>query len=162
MSKLIVLRGLPGSGKSTLANQMLSMSKDNGRSVAVVNNDSICKELFGVDFKPNSSWAVRNERVRRVIEASKTHDIVILDNTNLSKNAMGEARWLCKFWFDDGLIVSLLSVPLEECLANNKARERVVPEDVIISMSKNIFKPNLTSLFFEQVPLDSGPHLSLL
>lgn len=133
MSKFFMMIGLPGSGKSTEARKIAE--KENA---VIVSSDSIRKELYGnEEIQTDPAKVFRLVEVR-IKEALKNGRNAIMDATNIS----GKRR---KAWLE-GLkdckkIAVLMATPIEECIARNSHRERVVPEDVIRNMHANFNIP---------------------
>ncbi|MDP4181880.1 MAG: AAA family ATPase [Bacillota bacterium] len=151
MVKFIMMVGLPGSGKSSLAKEI--SIKENA---VIHSSDELRLELFGDvnnSDKNNQTFTELDKRIR--------HDLlkgfnVIYDATNISYKKR-------KCYLD-----KLKSIPCykkcyflathhETCLKRNKARNRFIPEEVIINMLKGIFVPQ----YFEgwdniEIIFDSG------
>lgn len=134
MPDFIMLCGLPGSGKTTFCNRY----KDD-KDYLIVSSDLI-RESFGDindQSKNNEVFQIVHHRIK---EGLKKGFNVIQDSTNLSRKRriaflkeLGDIQ--CK------KICVLLGTPFEFCLAQNFARERQVPEEVMCRMYKNFQMP---------------------
>lgn len=141
-----ILIGCPGSGKSTLAKQIIQQDKN----CQIVSTDTIRKQLFGDETIQGDWQLVEAEIFKQVdsyIEAGKP---IIYDATNAQKSwRISLLEKLCKYdhvnwigWY--------LKTPLEVCLAWNKQRDRIVPEEVIINSYQSLkdFPPLTSEGFF--------------
>ncbi len=128
MKRLVLLVGIPGSGKSTLAKKLIA------RGYHCLNADSIREMMFGDAAEQGDPQKVFGLFFKQLEEAmSKDLDIVI-DNTNLNpKQRKPILERAAKFGYSD-IQLWLLDVPLDTCLERNRARERVVPEDIVANM----------------------------
>ena len=139
MGKLLVLRGLPASGKSTYARDLMA-SLPKGFAVRV-NNDELSLMLYGASYlkTPESAKMLFNVRESIIREAFKRDtELVIVDNTNLSANAVAVLKQLaieCRAVFE--VDESFLEVPLDVCLRRNALRSNPVPDSVITEMAKS-------------------------
>ena len=147
---LIVMRGLPGSGKTTLAKQLIKDYEAFGESAVRVNNDEITQDLFGVPYKAHEYRAIQQERFYQVEKGFETNEIVILDNTNLSRTAIEEAKTLARIHKASIIVCSLLDVPYTTCLERNNARERVVPLDTMKYMRKHVWNSEMKQIRLEK------------
>jgi predicted kinase len=147
---LVVMRGLPGSGKTTMAKQLITDYEAFGESAIRVNNDEITQDLFGVPYKPGEFRVVQEERFYQVSKGFETHDIVILDNTNLSRNAIDEAKTLARISKASIIVCSLLDVPYTTCLERNNSRERVVPLDTMKYMRNHVWNSEMKQIRLEK------------
>lgn len=136
--KLLALRGLPASGKSTYARELLA-SLPAGEAVRV-NNDELTLMLFGSAYVRSTLTAGLLADLReQVIKQSFNRGVrlVIVDNTNLTANALTVLRSLA---IDCGAVFELdetfMSVSVETCLERNALRSQPVPESVILQMAE--------------------------
>lgn len=129
--KAIILIGIPASGKSTLADKLIL---DGYKSVGA---DRVREELYGdaaVQGDPETVW---NEFYLRLESLLATRFDVVIDNTSVRARDRKKVLDFCtrygysvEYW--------LLQTPLEVCLKRNKARTRVVPEEVILRMARTL------------------------
>lgn len=132
---LIMMCGLPGSGKSCKA-KTLSEKLD----CIVFSSDQIRKELFGDENSQENNNKVFRILHERVIGALKAGQNVIFDATNLnSRKRSAFLRQIKKI--DCYKFCYLIPTPYEDCIKNNKKRERQVPELVIKNMYKSFQVP---------------------
>lgn len=133
---IYVTVGIPGSGKSTWA----EMHRDELNAI-VHSSDNIRSELLG-----NINDQTQNDKVfrilhRRIKDDLKAEKNVVYDATNLSrKNRMHFLKSELK-GIDCEKACILFATPWEEALARNFARDRQVPEDVMVKMYRNYETP---------------------
>lgn len=128
---LTITRGYPGSGKTTAA--LLWVSQAPGR--VRVNRDDLRVTLYGqhrLDFlQEQTVTTVQHAAVRALLDAGKH---VIVDDTNLR---LRYARAFADIAVEKGVVLDVwdMPVPVDECIARDAARDRVVGEDVIVGMA---------------------------
>lgn len=127
---LYMMVGIAGSGKSYIAK---------GLGVPVVSSDEIRAELLGSAEDQSANEKVFNEvhkRIRNYLRAGKS---CVYDATNLNrKRRIGFLKEV-----PEGVkkVAIVAATELEIILAQNAARERHVPEDVIMRMYKTMTLP---------------------
>ena len=135
--KLIATKGLPGSGKSTWAKEYQAQYPIG--TVAIVNNDSIQEMMFGQSYvdAPNIPMMLAVSRFALVESLSRFVDVIIIDNTNLSRSAVRQLNNIADQFAEDHRIEwkDFTYVPIKVCLERNRLRDNPVPEDVIYSMA---------------------------
>jgi len=140
--RLLVLRGLPASGKSTYAKKILAESKVG--SVIRINNDELSLMMFGTAYAKSQYSATLLHRIRAntIREAFRNHaELVIIDNTNLTKNGLDVLRKLADACGADFEVNDdFLSVPLEVCIERDAQRANPVGADVIGKMYLQLIK----------------------
>lgn len=139
MSDFIMLCGLPASGKSTIAQALKNCRSD----AECLSSDLIRKELFGDESAQTNNELVfqtLHKRVRKILDSGRS---VIYDATNISYKRRMAFLQQMKSWKIPDLHTTCIFVatPYEECLRQNAARGRVVPEDVIRRMYINFDVP---------------------
>ncbi|HYP14067.1 MAG TPA: ATP-binding protein [Bryobacteraceae bacterium] len=136
--RLIILVGLPGSGKSSWARQQgfTALSSDTMRFWLADNEDdqTIHREVF----------ATLRYLIRRRLELRRP--VTLVDATNLTR---GERRTYIKLAQVHGCRAEAVffDVPVELCKQRNRARTRVVPDEVIEAMSSRLTAPEVTEGF---------------
>lgn len=129
--KFMMMVGLPGSGKSTLARNLAE-----AMNAIILSSDQIRKELLGDENSQENNEKVFAILHREIKNNLKAGNNVIMDSTNISsKRRRAFLRELkniscCK----ECMIVA---TPFTMCLDFNKARDRVVPYEVIKRMYMN-------------------------
>lgn len=134
-----MLCGLPASGKSYVAKRL---SEELG--FVVCSSDGIREELFGDIYNQDDNEKVFNILHQRVKENLKNGRDIVYDACNINSRRrrafLNELKGI--FCWKDCIIVA---APYEECLNNNRLRDRTVPEDVIEKM----YRGWTTPYFFE-------------
>jgi predicted kinase len=140
--KLWVLVGPPGCGKSTYAEKLV---KEHENTV-IVSTDDIRKEIFNSEEiqkkgkKGGSTiWGEAYQRMENLLSFEKKNVIfnATCINYQMRQNLISKAQ---KRKIPIHIIYFLTD--LETCLKNNKSRKRQVPEDILISIYKNIQIPS--------------------
>ena len=132
----IMMCGLPGSGKSTIAKLLFTPNCE----LVIHSSDDLREEMYGdtsIQGDNKALFAELHRRMHTDLVAGKT---VIYDATNLTvatrKQALDAIRDIdCK------KLAFVVTTPLDECIARNNARARVVPEDVIRRMASYFSVP---------------------
>jgi len=144
MTEMIMMCGIPGSGKSRYAEQL---AKD--KNCVVHSSDKIREEFGDVNdqSKNTTVFETLHKRIKNDLQNGKS---VAFDATNLNrKKRVAFLRELknipCK------KICVLVATPWEYCLAQNFARERQVPEEVMCRMYRNFQMPSVYEGFDEVV-----------
>ena len=131
-----MLIGIPGSGKSTLAE---SLAKS--YNATLISTDQLRFQYTGSEenrTKDNFIFAMAHQKIKTLLMEDEN---VIYDATNLSLKerkkilALLPETTIRKCYFK--------SVSLSAALTRNAKRKRVVPEQVIIKMYKNLQPPTL-------------------
>jgi predicted kinase len=141
--KIIVLVGLPGSGKSTY---LENLRRDN-LPVNAISSDEM-RRLLADDVTDQTIhrrvFASMRYLVRQRLALSRP--VTYVDATHLTP---GERRpYIVLANLHDGEAEALFfDVPLEVCLARNRLRPRVVPDDVIRQMARRLVPPSIQEGF---------------
>lgn len=126
--------GVAGSGKSTIANELMGDRDD----IIYVSSDTIRIELFGED-RQDKNAEVFNEVLKRVKDGLKDGKHVIMDATNVNrKRRRGFIQQLPK---DVKRIACYVSTEYDTIIEQNNSRDRIVPQDAIDNMYKNMHIP---------------------
>ena len=135
--RIVLLVGLPGSGKSTWAS---------GKK-GVLSSDAV-RELLA-DDPNNQNIHARVFRVIRELLKQRLdlrRPLTYIDATNLRPK---ERRPFLKLAdrFDAEIEAVYFDVTLEECIQRNRARDRVVPDEVIRMMADRLVPPTVPEGF---------------
>ena len=126
---LIVLKGLPASGKSTYA-QILEESGTFER----VCLDTIREELYGDESIQGDGKKVFEIAQTRMRLIGMRGGNCVYDATNLNRDRRIKLIEDMRNYFDV-LIIKEFTTPYFVCCERNKARDRVVPREVMLRMS---------------------------
>jgi len=133
LKRIVLFVGVPGSGKTSHAEKLVE------QGFSRLCADDIRVELYrdaAIQGDSAEVYKIFFERLDKLL--SECCDVIV-DNTNiliehrlLIINRAVEAGYSeVEIW--------LFDVPLAVCLERNQQRERVVPEDVIIAMHRDLF-----------------------
>lgn len=144
-----MLIGLPGSGKSTIAQAYSECC-----GYEVVSSDAIREELYGdaaIQGDPQKVFGVFHRRIEEVLKAGKN---CVADATNLKRKNRRAMLQLpaANAAYKKALFVA---VPVRVCCLRNEARERSVPNEVIMRMS-NSFEPPTVEEGFDHIEVNLG------
>ncbi|MUL35077.1 AAA family ATPase [Gloeocapsopsis dulcis] len=136
---LILLIGLPGSGKSTLARQLLA--EDPRRRL--ISSDMLRQQLFGSE-SIQGPWLVIWRQIQiqfqqTVLQISQgTATEAIYDATNAQRRHRREVITLARASGFNYITGVWVDAPIWLCLARNKRRDRIVPEEVVLRMHRQL------------------------
>jgi len=135
---LIITVGLPGSGKSTYLA---------GLGVNPISSDEI-RRLIADDPRDQSMnariFSVIRYLIRQRIAAGRP--VTYVDATHLTPWERKPYRALAQR-YGCTLEALFFDVPVEVCMARNQARDRVVPEEAIRKMARQMIPPARTEGF---------------
>ena len=152
MSKAVfyMMVGLPGSGKSTYAKTL---------KVPIVSSDSIRAELFGDENDQDHNAEVFTEVEKRIRNYLKNGESCTLDATNLSRKRRRNFLKTISNYDDVEHVAILIATDIDLCLKQNKQRDRVVPEDVIMRMFRHLSFPRIDE-GFDRIIIVKNPNNS--
>lgn len=128
---LTVMVGLPGSGKSTLSYRLAQET-----NTVIFSSDELRKEMFGDTEDQNHNADVFNELHKRIKHCLNNGGNAIYDACNISsKRRRAFLSELKKIDCVKKCVIA--ATPYEQCLKNNKNRDRQVPEYAIDNMYKH-------------------------
>src|SRR5699024_10667170 len=136
---LTILRGLPGSGKSTYAQH-----EAGERGAVVLSRDSL-RDMLHPDGHTGVLEGFEEVLISETLRAMAVRLLgegrhVIIDATNLRDKYVRDWIKVAHGRGHDFSIVDFRDESLEQCLANNRHRERQVPEGVIWGMYQRLVR----------------------
>lgn len=130
---LIMLGGVPGSGKSYVAQYIKEQLKN--KKVKIVNTDEVRYSLTGDYGDFSQDGKVFYTCIDMAIKYLNKGYTVIWDSTNTNCIMRGKIKIKITYNVKSNVNIKnyfiYIDKPLEECLENNKNRDRVCPEDFI-------------------------------
>ena len=116
---------------STLAKKIV---KDESQ---IVSTDKIRGEINGNEAEQSNASEVFNEYHRRIDEKLKNGELVIADATSIQEFARQNLYKIAEK-YNRPIRIIIMNMGLEQCLRQNKNRNRQVPEDVIRNMFESL------------------------
>ncbi|WP_318727983.1 AAA family ATPase [Roseofilum sp. Guam] len=133
--RLILLIGLPGSGKSTLAHQLMAAWP----TYRLVSTDAIRRQLFG-NAAVQGDWRLIWNQVRLQFQSALLEGApTIYDATNAKRANRHDVIQLGRQLGFSSITGIWIRTRLQECLARNRSRDRQVPEEVILTMYRQLW-----------------------
>lgn len=133
--RLIILIGLPGSGKSTLAYQLMAAWP----TYRLVSTDAIRGQLFG-NPAVQGDWRLIWNQVRVQFQSALLEGkTTIYDATNVKRANRHEVIRLARELGFSSITGIWIRTRLQECLDRNRSRDRQVPEEVILTMYRQLW-----------------------
>lgn len=128
---LTMMCGIAGSGKSTLARELAQEI-----NATIFSSDELREEMFGDVNNQDNNTELFHELHKRIKNCLKSGNNAIYDATNISsKRRISFLQELNNI--DCAKKCVIMATPYEQCLENNKNRDRQVPEYVIENMYKH-------------------------
>lgn len=135
---IIIMVGLPASGKTTYI-------KNNLSDYTVVSADDVREDLYGDAAIQGNIKDVFDKFYERLGEALNTSENIVVDNTSVKakyrRNLEDFIKIRCKAngtKYDVRYI--FMETPVSMCLKRNRARDRKVPEHIIMAMNLTLHK----------------------
>jgi predicted kinase len=133
--RFLMLVGLAGSGKSTVAEELMEDRND----IILLSSDTIREELYGDESLQIDHAKVFGIMEERTKDALNNGIHVIYDATNISRKK--RSHLLRQLPRDVEKVACFISTEYKDVVEQNSKRERVVPQDVIERMHKNMQVP---------------------
>lgn len=134
--KFIMMVGLVASGKSTKAKEL-----SEEHNATIFSSDALREEMFNDINDQEHNQELFVELHKRIKECLRNGKNAIMDATNLNyKKRMAFLADLKNIPCEKICVV--MATPYNECISNNKGRDRKVPEDVIKRMRLNFQCPH--------------------
>ena len=144
MGRLVVLVGLPGSGKSTWAGRQKEAALSSDEMRRLLADDPTDQTIHRRVFAAMRYLA----RVRHQIGRKVTN----IDATNLT--VQDRRPWIALAGLLDCEVEAIwFDTPPEICMARNRSRPRVVPEDALAEMMRKFSPPTLGEGFQRVITL---------
>ncbi|MGL4631190.1 MAG: AAA family ATPase [Leadbetterella sp.] len=145
MRKIIIIIGVSGSGKSTWAKAFCNQNP----SYIRINRDAIRKSILNVPLNEYHTWdnsekfkietLVSQQFNAMIISCLKEGWDMVLDNTNLKVSYINEYKKILSENCDSYEIsYKRMDLSLNECIVNDKNREDVVGEKVIMEQFQKL------------------------
>lgn len=130
--RIVLMVGLPASGKSTFSEGLMKAG------FTLLSLDRIREELYG-NAAEQGDWRKTRRRFDELFdEALDARRNIVVDNTNYNRSQRGRIIAKAKKAGVVDAHIVMLDVPLDECLRRNRSRSRVVAEEVIRGMHKEL------------------------
>ena len=132
---LILLCGIPGSGKTYYAKKYIS-KHDN---TIHLSSDSIRKELYGDESIQGNPMDIFGLMQNRTVDALNDGQSVVYDATNITRKDRAGIISMCPKFVQ--IECHIIWAPIEECIARDAVRERIVGRVIIDRMLKRFQFP---------------------
>lgn len=139
MTKLIMMVGLPGAGKSTVSKEIAERE-----NAVILSADALKDELLNGANDEKYNPMIFHELYTRAQNNIRNGKSVVLDATNAGSETRIDAL---KKYDACEKECYYINTPLEVCLERNSRRQRMVSEDLIVSMYTRLMLPSTTEGF---------------
>lgn len=160
----VMMVGIPGSGKSTVADKLKYIMENEGEKkdkIIILSSDALRREILGSEESQENNGLIFSEMRKRSLEAILEGKSVIYDATNTTiKNRESILEELNKSNIKCYKLAYLMSTPFRICLEQNKKRERVVPEEILLKF-RNSFQIPLKQEGFDDIVIYNYEALAL-
>lgn len=144
---VVMAVGVPGSGKTTILSELAQKLH-----ISRICPDEIRKELTGSEADQSvnqQAWDIAYDRIRRLLVGGKP---VVVDATHAEAWRRPSTIEKYRSYGATSVVAIVISTPLEIAKRRNSLRERVVPEQWIDSMHKELeSEPPTTEEGFDKV-----------
>lgn len=146
---LTIMCGIPGSGKSTHLTKVLynhGNIMSSGNVPVILSLDDFRRVLTGRDYHgpaEDSVWSHVKTAARVLLRKDYR---VIIDGTHLTLASRKSWIMIAKE-VDVDICCTWMNIPFATCIARNKTRDRVVPDDVISRMCSVFVLPLVSEGF---------------
>ena len=137
MADFVLLCGIPGCGKT-----YFGKIAEESDSYKLVSSDDIREALWGDASIQKNPKVVFSEMAARTLQALSEGYNVIYDATNIRRrDRLLILKKVKKLKPTVGTYCLIFNVPVEKCLERNRARQRQVPDEVILRMAAHMERP---------------------
>ena len=146
---LIIMCGVPASGKSTVARRL----QQHFDHAPIISMDDIRETKFGSRADQNHNYEVYNYSIIAVVDAFKTHDVVIYDATNRTRKARKQlVNQISNYWNFDAYCV-YLATDIDIAIERNEQRSEheKVPVSVIRRMCDSLQEPTYEEEYLKDI-----------
>lgn len=154
---LIVTVGIPGSGKTSWVKNYIEENKD--KNIEVISSDEIRKELLNDIEDQSKNKEVFELMRKRTKESLSKGYVTIYEATNISSKRRRALLKEMKKYYSKAICLFKYK-NLTNCIIDNEARDREVPNEVVERMYKNIEIPHKCE-GFDEIIIDYDDRMKL-